>query len=123
MTERLSNGTLITVGPSWAVVTLPTGEEVHAHPSPASPAMAERLGYGDDVAAMTRDHDPLHARLTDWLGLPHSFSLRFAAGVDPDSELAGAEEDAVLAVQRFRRLCIARGILTDPLAPSADGEQ
>lgn len=111
MTEILRNGTAIFVGPTFAVVTLPGGEEVHAHPNHKSADMALRLGYGTDVAAMTRDHDPLHARLTDWLGLRSSLALEAAAGLRPNDDLAAMEEEAVLAVQRFRRACVTRGLL------------
>ena len=98
----LANGTRITIGPSWAVVTLPGGQQVHAHPNAQSAEMALRLGYGADVAAMTRDHDPLHAMLTDWLGLPYSLSLARAAGIEVSPRLALLEERAVLAVQEFK---------------------
>lgn len=99
-----NNGTRVVIGPTWSVVTLPSGHEVHAHPqrTPEQDHTAQRLGYGADVEAMTRDHDLLHVSLTDWLGLPHSFSLATAAdlpSVHPD--LAHLEEAAVLAVQRF----------------------
>jgi hypothetical protein len=102
-TLQLRNGTHITVGPSWAVTRLPNGKELHAHPDENSAEAAERLGYGDDVEALTRDHDPLHSRLCDWLGMPHSFSLMHAAGCDADLRLVQLEEDAVIAVQKFKR--------------------
>ena len=66
---------------------------------------AQRLGYGDDVEAMNRDHDPLHRALCAWLGVP-SLAMRMAAGLDlteAEAALAALEEDAVLAVQRFKR--------------------
>lgn len=107
---RLANGTRILVGDGWAVTTLPNGREVHAHPNADSPRMARELGYGDDVAAMTREHDPLHAWLTDQLGMPHSVSLMGAAGCEVDAELATLEEEAVLAVQRFARAARNRGL-------------
>lgn len=66
-------------------------------------ATARELGYGDDVAAMVADHDPLHARLCDWLGLADSEAL---FGGRP--EVAAAEEAAVLAVQKFMRLAGGR---------------
>ena len=81
---------------------LSNGTEVFAGPEDRSPEMARRLGYGSDVDAMTRDHDPLHARLTDWLGMPFSYSLMEAAGCDVDPKLAILEEAAVLAVQEFK---------------------
>jgi hypothetical protein len=102
-TLQLRNGTHITVGRSWAVTRLPNGRELHAHPDEDSAEAARRLGYGDDVAAMTREHDPLHSRLCDWLGMPHSFSLMSAAGCDADPQLVELEEAAVIAVQKFKR--------------------
>lgn len=66
---------------------------------------AEWMGYGDDVAAMNRDHDPLHARLCAWAGTD-SVSLRIARGEDVtvvEQEIAWREEDAVLHVQRWLR--------------------
>lgn len=100
-----SNGTRVVVGSQWAVTTLPTGAEIQAHPqgSVEQAATAERLGYGDDVAAMTRDHDPLHVWLCDALGLPTSFALSEAAGQPIDAAVAALEERAVLAVQAFMR--------------------
>lgn len=98
------NGLRVTVGPCWAVTTLPTGETIHAHPdgTQAQAEAARAMGY-PDVCALTRDHDLLHAALCDWLGLPGSFALAQAAGRAADAELAGLEEEAVLAVQRFMR--------------------
>ena len=97
----LANGTRITIGPDWVRTVLPTGAEVHASYDPDSPRMARRLGYGDDWEAMTREHDPLHSRLCDFLGMPFSYSLMQAAGADVCPQLAALEEDAVLAVQEF----------------------
>lgn len=103
---RLSDGTRVSAAGDRALVVLPCGAEVHAAPNPDSPAIAQRLGYGEDVAAMTRDHDPLHAVLMDWIGRP-SHSLRVAAGLPHDEELARIEEAAVMELQRLiRRLGI-----------------
>lgn len=101
---RFRNGTRVTVGPCWTVTTLPTGETVHAHPdgSEEQAETARRLGY-PDVCSLTREHDLTHSWLADVLGLPASFSLSQAAGLPTDPELAGIEEDAVLALQRFIR--------------------
>lgn len=66
---------------------------------------ARRLGYGEDVEAMNADHDPLHAALCRWLGVP-SFALAAGRGeqLSPEQhELAALEEDAVLMVQRLMR--------------------
>ncbi|MCR5875157.1 hypothetical protein LRS10_13745 [Phenylobacterium sp. J426] len=93
------------VGPSWVVTTLPSGAEVHAHPqnSEGQRQTAKRLGYGDDLAAMTRDHDPLHAALAEWLGMKASTALRHAAGEPVSKGLADLEEAAVVAVQAYCR--------------------
>lgn len=100
-----SNGTHVEIGPSWVVTTLSTGETIHAHPQDTADQRetAQRLGYGDDVAALTRDHDPLHAWLCAALGLSTSYALSQAAGLPADPVLAGLEEKAVLAVQAFMR--------------------
>ena len=68
---------------------------------------ARQLGYGDDVAAMNADHDPLHRALCAWLGV-ESQALRAAAGerlTKEEQDRAAFEEAAVLAVQKFMRLC------------------
>jgi len=100
-----SNGTRVVIGPSWAVTTLPSGRELHAHPdgSEAQAGTARKLGYGDDVAALTREHDLIHSALCDWLGLPASYALSEAAGEPSDPTLAELEERAVMAVQAFIR--------------------
>lgn len=61
--------------------------------------VATWCGY-PDVAALNRDHDRLHAALTDWLGIP-SHSLLAARGEAHDVKLAEIEENAVLATQRL----------------------
>lgn len=72
---------------------------------------AVQLGYGDDVAAMNRDHDPLHRALCFWLQVP-CVALPEA---QPGTELAGIEEAAVLAVQKLMR---AHGVAV-PITPAA----
>src|SRR5678809_499483 len=96
----LRNGTRISVRPGRTVVILPCGKVVRGRPQGTAEQaqMARDLGYSDNVDAMVADHDPLHAMLCDWLGLPTSITL---SGGDP--ELARWEEAAVLAVQRFMR--------------------
>lgn len=59
------------------------------------------MGYSVDE--MNRDHDTLHARLCDWLGIT-SHSLMEARGeplTPSQQELAWWEEDAVLHLQRL----------------------
>lgn len=64
------------------------------------------MGYPPGLAgivAMDARHDPLHADLARWVGIP-SFSLRIASGEalsGPERLLAGLEEDAVLMLQRY----------------------
>lgn len=64
------------------------------------------MGYPPGLAgvvAMDARHDPLHADLACWVGIP-SFSLRIASGEalsGPEGLLAGLEEDAVLMLQRY----------------------
>lgn len=100
-------------GTAWVVTIYPDGTEVHAHPQHGADdvARAASLEY-PDVGAMTLDHDPFHERLARALGLPHSPTL-WAVGHDTpvDSKLASAEEDAVMAVQRFMQLARKAGLL------------
>jgi len=100
---RRFGATTCTIGPSWVVTELPSGAKIHAHPRGDQGETARALGYGDDVSAMTRDHDPLHAALAHWLGLPASAALREAGGEPVEPELAALEEAAVIAVQKFCR--------------------
>lgn len=110
LTWHWRGGTTQTVGPNWVVTRLPGGAEIHAHPdgTPEQAATARELGYGADVAAMTREHDVMHAALADWLRFPASFALRQAAGQDVPADVAAAEEAAVLALQKLIRLSGAR---------------
>jgi hypothetical protein len=105
MIHRCTNGTLIEVGKACCYVTLPSGHVIRAMPqnTPAQAATALCMGYGDDVGAMTEDHDAMHAWLTDALGLSVSQSLRNAAGLSHDESLAFLEETAVMAVQTLMK--------------------
>lgn len=84
------------------VTALPDGTEVVATPNytPEDIARAHSLGYRGDVAKMTMDHDPLHTKVAEMLGFKESYSLR-AAATGEDSEIAGLEEEVVLAAQRL----------------------
>lgn len=96
--------TRILVHAAGSTVILPGGHVVEGRPqrTPEQAETARDLGYGDDVLGMVRDHDPLHVLLCAWLGI-ESNSMRAAAGLDHDSELAVIEEVAVIAVQRLMR--------------------
>jgi len=88
-------------------ITLPDGVVVYGEPNfgPEHEARAAALGY-PDVWSMNREHDRIHALLAFMLGLRESPVLRAAAnGGTERSELLGAEEAAVLAIQRFVNEC------------------
>lgn len=89
---------------TWVETDIPGLPTLHAVPRSDQIDTARRLGYGNDIDALTRDHDTTHAAMCDWLGLPASFSLTMAAGGEVDADLAEAEEAAVMALQRFMRL-------------------
>ena len=93
---------MYTVGNTYVLTRLPNGDIVRAHTNydEESVARAHSLGYNGDVEAMTRDHDPLHTRIAAALGLKESYALR-AAYNGEDSEIAGLEEEVVLAAQRL----------------------
>lgn len=66
---------------------------------------ARDLGYGDDVLGVSRDHEIVHSLLAKWLGLPASPALSLAAAGRPSKNtFTGAEEAAVLAIQRFAKM-------------------
>jgi hypothetical protein len=102
-TIELRHGGQIDIHETWSRVTLPDGSQVHAVPRSDQVEIARDLGYGDDVNALTRDHDPLHALLADLLGLNASRSLQGAAGVMAYDGTPEFEECAVMALQRYVR--------------------
>lgn len=95
---KLRNGTELRIYETWVETDLPDGRTIYAVPREDQIEIASELGYEGDVVALTLDHDPLHSLLCDWLGLPYSYAL-----AEPGTELAGLEEEAVLAVQKFAR--------------------
>lgn len=107
---------IVRILPGHTEVTLPSGTVVTGYPqgSEHQAEVAQRLGY-PDALQMVLDHDPLHARLCDWLGLPASYSLRLAAGELPAEQvhLAAIEEEAVIAVQRFWTMARKHGQAQD----------
>lgn len=95
-------------GGAWVVTRYPDGTEVHAHPvhSPETEVTRSALGYPTQEA-MTLEHDPFHTLVSELVLGRTSPTLRMvAAGERVSQELAAAEEDAVMAVQKF--LNIAR---------------
>jgi hypothetical protein len=93
----------------------PDAAKVSAAPQtvPSYRATAERLGYGDDVWALCREHEIAHTTLLQALGLEYSPTLwavahgaqRAIPGAPGEME---AEEDLVLAYQRWRNVRQAR---------------
>ena len=104
--------TTIEVRNGWLEVTLPDGSRCQAVPHTGADdvARAKALGY-DNVWDMTKDHDRYHALLAEVIGLEESPVLRAAVNKTPTNELIGAEEAAVLALQRYVNLCLAEGLL------------
>jgi hypothetical protein len=82
LSHRCRNGTLIEIRPASTRITLPSGETAlgEAQHTESQRRTARQLGYGDDVLAMVRQHDPLHALLADWLGIEASYGIM--AGAD-----------------------------------------
>jgi hypothetical protein len=89
-----TNGTVQRIHATWVETDIPGLPTLYACPMATQTATADRLGYGADIDAMTRDHDFLHAWLADCLGLDASFSLVLAAGGLADPGIADAEEEA-----------------------------
>lgn len=89
-------------GTAWVVTRYPDGTEVHAHPQhgPGDVARAIALGY-PNVEYMTLDHDPLHTLLCQVLTGRPSPVLRAQALRGPTPAGASAEEELVLAAQRW----------------------
>ncbi|MFW6058985.1 MAG: hypothetical protein ACODAQ_02315 [Phycisphaeraceae bacterium] len=91
----------------YTVTRFPDGTEVPAAPSgdPEQQQTAQRLGYGEDVAAMCREHEILHTWLAERFDLPHSPTL-WAVAHDHGEGCAPVwaqkqEEALVLAFQGY----------------------
>jgi hypothetical protein len=72
-------------------------------------ATATRLGYGDDVWRLCREHEMAHTELSELLGEPHSRTLWAVAhgqknAIEGSPGEMAAEEDLVLAYQLWRNL-------------------
>lgn len=79
---------------------------------------ALELGYGDDTAAMSLQHEAAHTFLSEKMRLEFSPTLWIVAHsrTDYDRKQVGAEEAMVLAFQRYCRTgkrCSALNALTD----------
>lgn len=62
---------------AYTVTLFPDGTQVPAAPNgdPEQAQTAQRLGYGEDVSAMCREHELLHTWLAERFDLPHSPTL------------------------------------------------
>lgn len=100
--------TVFIIGDGWSKTVFADGQEVEAvaHDTNSYRETALHLGYGNDVARMSADHELVHSWLCHALGMQYSPALRSVVG-DAADYRHGLEEDAVLAVQRF---AIAYGI-------------
>lgn len=103
--------TLVEVFDGFVRTTLPDGTTLDAHPVDGEEhqARAKALGYAS-LWDMCKEHDPTHALLAYAIGLTESPALRQTAE-GRETELAGLEECAVLAIQAFRNGCRREGLL------------
>lgn len=85
-------------GKAWLVTKFPDDTVIEAHPQHGEEdqARAAALGY-PDVGSMTLDHDVMH-QVVSWA--VRGQGSRVPTGTE-DAELAQAEEEAVLAIQRY----------------------
>lgn len=98
MKFRLKNGCKITTGEGKSRVEYPNWAPIEGEPMAGQETTAEELGYGDNIAWMVEEHDPVHAILTSALW-GRSQSLGSAIGRPYEKDLAMREETAVLALQ------------------------
>lgn len=111
-------GTRVTVDEARQTVTteFANGLSLTATPGDTSEdeARATALGYCD-VWAMTREHDLLHALVSDALGLSHSPALHAVAAGEAmaDPQMGDFEERIVLLLQRA--LNVGRQIIDERL--------
>ena len=82
----------------------PDGSKCEATPQydETSIGRAKSLGYGDDIWAMTVEHELSHTILAEAMNLPHSPTLYGVAHSDYHKNWR-EEESRVLAFQRFVR--------------------
>jgi hypothetical protein len=102
--QILLGGVTVAIHDGWTLTRFADGAELHALHAvqPGQSKTAKALGY-PSAAALNREHDLAHSMLARLLGLPHSPTLRDAAAGKPATDLHAAEEEAVLAIQRFAR--------------------
>jgi hypothetical protein len=97
-------GAHIEFGEGYTLSTYPDGRVV-AFPEDNDPyrERAKSLGYGNDTALMSREHEVTHHLLAHWLGLPHSPTMMSIAISNVFKDWR-TEEAAVLSIQAFARL-------------------
>ena len=97
---------VVEILPTGSRVTLADGSVVLGEPHDTEDYRftSYQLGYDGDILKMAQEHDSTHAWLCSALGLDNSQALRQAAGFPYDQEVAAAEENAVMSIQRLCRL-------------------
>lgn len=99
------DSTVVKIYRTWTQVILPNGAVINGIPMEDQKPIAEEMGFRD-IVEMCTAHDPMHVTLCGLLGLDCSYALRVASGEEEMTEreqiLAGLEEDAVLAVLKFK---------------------
>jgi hypothetical protein len=118
--HEFNNGTTIDEFPAgYLQLTLPDGRRCDAvpHETEEYRARAFALGYvredGEiDIWAMCREHELLHGHIADVFKLPCSPALdRAAQGLTEANEISEAEEQLVLAWQRYRNVLKFHGVI------------
>src|SRR3954462_15003170 len=111
-------GTRIVEFDGWLEIQLPDGRRFRAIPedNPEYRARAVSLGYvkpnGEvDTWGMCRDHDRIHARIAELFGLSCSPALDRSPSNLPPNEVTDAEEQLVIAWQRYANVLKREGII------------
>lgn len=100
-TLKLRNGSRVEIDYAFSRVTFADGTEITGAPQWTEEQDRQAEAIGITVEQMVAEHDPLHEILAAALGLSCSPSLRAAANHEGWTDLARAEEAAVLALQAY----------------------
>jgi hypothetical protein len=111
-------GTVIYEYDGWLEIQLPDGRHFSACPETnlEYECRARSLGYvmpdgNADIWGMCRDHDRLHARIAELFGLSCSPALDRSPSNLPPNEVTDAEEQLVIAWQRYANVLKREGIV------------
>ncbi len=123
MIRILANGTVIRARNGRCITRLPNGRILRACANAETATMAERLGYGSDLAACVEQHDALHAIVIAAIGLPYSLSLMAAAGEDVPAKHGAKALPASYHGLRLTNLYVltAAGTKAPPLGYAGSG--